>query len=85
MEKEGLCSRFSPDAQPLSEPAPPPSPRTREQTIEEGKRRLEARLVPLCLLQIIMKDDGNCQYRAFARHLYGDQDLHYPVCKGALP
>lgn len=42
--------------------SPVPDRKTRSEIIVEGKRRLQARLVPLCLKEIVMKDDGNCQW-----------------------
>jgi hypothetical protein len=44
--------------------SPVPDRKTRSELIVEGKRRLQARLVPLCLREVVMKDDGNCQWCA---------------------
>ena len=46
---------------------------------EEGAALLERRLASLRLRTVRMGDDGNCQFRALAHGLFGDQDAHQRV------
>ena len=45
----------------------------------EGAALLERRLASLRLRTVRMGDDGNCQFRALAHGLFGDQDAHQRV------
>jgi hypothetical protein len=56
-----------------------PQRRTREERISAGMTLIQQRLEHLQLLQVKMKDDGNCQFRAIAHHYYGDQEQHQKV------
>ena len=49
---------------------------SREESIEDGLKLLRQRVAHLKLKVIHMEDDGNCQFRALASELYGDQELH---------
>ena len=46
---------------------------------EEGAALLETRLASLRLRTVRMGDDGNCQFRALAHGLFGDQEDHQRV------
>jgi len=49
---------------------------SREQRIGEGKKLLQLRCEQIKVRQVEMADDGNCQFRALAHELYGDQEHH---------
>ena len=49
---------------------------SREDTIVEGLELLRKRCSYLALRQREMKDDGNCQFRALAHELFGNQEHH---------
>ena len=48
----------------------------REEEINDGEKLLAERLTFLHLHSEEMADDGNCQFRAFARELFGSQETH---------
>eukprot|EP00667_Euglena_gracilis_P005836 EG_transcript_5877 len=48
----------------------------REAAIVAGKERLAHRLRSLELEEVVMADDGNCQFRALAHQLCGSADYH---------
>lgn len=52
---------------------------SREAAIMQGIKLLDQRILVTGLQQEIMKDDGNCQFRALSYQLYGTQDRHAAV------
>eukprot|EP00667_Euglena_gracilis_P017573 EG_transcript_18558 len=60
---------------PARDPSAPYLP-AREAAIMEGKERLADRLCRLGLEEIVMSDDGHCQFRALAHQLCGSADHH---------
>ena len=48
-------------------------------TGRDGASTLDRRLASLRLRTVRMGDDGNCQFRALAHGLFGDQDQHWRV------
>ena len=54
---------------------------TREAQIMEGRALLTKRLLAIKARELEMKDDGNCQFRALAFEIYGDEELHSWVRK----
>eukprot|EP00667_Euglena_gracilis_P005741 EG_transcript_5783 len=51
------------------------------QELRNGVQRLRERVKSLQLQQIVMRDDGNCQFRAAAYQMFRDQDYHPQVRK----
>ena len=65
-----------------SQPPPPPTlahELSREELIVAGKRRLEGRLGEMGLKEVIMEDDGNCQFRALSAECFGTQEWHQGI------
>eukprot|EP00667_Euglena_gracilis_P006550 EG_transcript_6608 len=73
------CPAPEPDG--AAEPRAPPDPAfqddaRREADIALGKERLARRLRSLQLEEVVMADDGHCQFRALAHQLCGSADHH---------
>eukprot|EP00668_Euglena_longa_P018355 GGOE01022912.1.p1 GENE.GGOE01022912.1~~GGOE01022912.1.p1 ORF type:complete len:517 (-),score=89.69 GGOE01022912.1:851-2401(-) len=51
------------------------------QELRNGVQRLQERVRSLQLQQIVMRDDGNCQFRAAAYQMFRDQEYHPQVRK----
>ena len=54
---------------------------SREEAIQDGLKLLQQRAAATKVKVIHMEDDGNCQFRALATELYGDQKFHGTVRK----
>ena len=52
---------------------------SREEAILAGKERLAGRLRKIGLREIVMQDDGNCQFRALSAECFGTQDWHHNI------
>jgi len=56
----------------------------REARIAVGQERLHDRLRCMGLKEVLMADDGNCQFRAFAHQLWGSADGHLQMRRGIV-
>lgn len=52
---------------------------TRESKIQAGIKLLDERMANYKLSQVVMRDDGNCQFRALAHQLTGTEESHAAV------
>lgn len=48
---------------------------------DDSRRLLEGRIKLYGMREVVVKGDGNCQFRALAEQLYGDQSMHGTVRK----
>ena len=69
-----LCAQPRP-----ANPEPEALAVSQQQELLQGIKLLEQRAAHLDVQQMVMKDDGNCQFRAVAYQLYRDQGYHPQV------
>eukprot|EP00920_Eleutheroschizon_duboscqi_P020163 GHVT01048006.1.p1 GENE.GHVT01048006.1~~GHVT01048006.1.p1 ORF type:complete len:451 (+),score=42.89 GHVT01048006.1:831-2183(+) len=74
------CGKPSDAVAPLAKPVTPSKPAA----LRGGTNLLADRLRFLKCEMIIMKGDGNCQFRSAAFNLFGDQEYHKAVRKKAV-
>ena len=57
---------------------------TREQRIFAGIELLSQRMRHLHLQQVVMRDDGNCQFRSLAHQLFGNEDRYHAAVRAKI-